>query len=106
MSKKKITSTYDRLMADPEQKHLFEKEYQEFLLSELVIALMEEDKISVRKLAKEAGLSPTVIQEIRSGKKTNITLATFVSIAYALGYTPFLTLKKKGEKQKSVPLCV
>ena len=65
---------------------------------------MEEDHISVRKLAEAAGVSPTVIQALRSGKKDNLTLTTIACIAHALGYTAFLTLKKKGEKQKIVPL--
>jgi ribosome-binding protein aMBF1 (putative translation factor) len=38
------------------------------VLSELILALMENDGKSVRELAKEVGLSPTVIQKIKSGK--------------------------------------
>jgi len=101
---KKHKTTMDRVLADPKQKKLFDEEYKELLLSELVIALMEEDHISVRQLAKAADVSPTIIQSLRSGKKDNLTLSTIASIAGALGYTAFLTLKKKGEKQKVVPL--
>jgi DNA-binding Xre family transcriptional regulator len=102
--KKKAKSTVERFLEDPEQKRIFEEEHQEFLLSELIIALMEEDHISVRKLAEAAGVSPTVIQALRSGNKDNLTLSTVAAIAHALGYTASLTLKKKGEKQKSVTL--
>jgi DNA-binding Xre family transcriptional regulator len=91
-------------MEDPKRKKKFDREYEELLLSELILALMEKDEISVRKLAKAAKISPTVVQEIRSGKKANLTLLTLASIAEALGWEPFLTLKKKGEKSKSVPL--
>lgn len=103
-SKKKPRSTVERFLEDPEQKRIFEEEHQEFLLSELIIALMEEDHISVRKLAEAAGVSPTIIQALRSGNKDNLTLSTFAAIAHALGYTASLTLKKKGERQKTVTL--
>jgi len=102
--RKKPKSTVEKFFEDKEQKRIFEEEHKEFLLSELIIALMEQDDISVRKLAGAARVSPTVIQALRSGKKNNVTLATIACIACALGYTAFLTLKKKGEKQKTVPL--
>lgn len=103
-SRKKTKSTVERFLEKPEQRKLFEEEHKEFLLSELIIALMEEDHLSVRKLAEAAGVSPTVIQALRSGKKDNLTLTTIACIAHALGYTASLSLKKKGERQKIVPL--
>jgi len=103
-NKKKPRSTVERFLKDHVQKRIFDEEYKEFLLSELIIALMEEDHMSVRKLAEAAGVSATVIQALRSGKKENVTLSTIANIAQALGYTAFLTLRKKGEKQKTVPL--
>ncbi len=105
MTKKtKSKTTVQKFLNNPKQKKIFEEEHREFLLSELVLALMEEDHVSVRQLAKAAGVSPTIIQALRSGKKENLTLSTIASIAQALGYTAFLTLKKKGEKQKVLPL--
>ncbi|OGT54403.1 MAG: hypothetical protein A3F17_01300, partial [Gammaproteobacteria bacterium RIFCSPHIGHO2_12_FULL_41_15] len=64
---KKI-STFEREMKNASFRKKFEKEYKEFLLSEIIIALMENDNKTVRKLAEEVGLSPTVIQKLRSGK--------------------------------------
>ena len=64
IKKKKRESTFDRMMKDPEPRKNFEEGYREFLISELLLALMEEDDISVRKLAKEAGVSPKLIQDI------------------------------------------
>jgi transcriptional regulator with XRE-family HTH domain len=46
---------------------------------------MEEDGISVRKMAKKADVSPRIIQEIRSKKKTNINLSTFFKLMEASG---------------------
>ena len=84
---KKIKSTYDEFVESlsEKEKKEFEEEYRELVLSELLIALMEEDNISVRKLAKEAGISPTVIQGIRSGTKKNITMLNFLKILKILG---------------------
>jgi DNA-binding Xre family transcriptional regulator len=82
----KPLSTFDKLMQNPEWKAGFEKGYEEFLLSEFLIEAMEENNISVRKLAKEAGVSPTVIQNLRSGKRSNISLNTLTPILSALHY--------------------
>lgn len=99
MAKKKTDkampqTTYERFMTNktPAQRKKFEKGYRDFVLSELLIALMEEDEISVRLLAKEAGLSATLIQGIRSGTKENITLQSFLKIMQALGCS--LVIKK------------
>lgn len=54
----KTMSTYEREMQDPSFKEQFEKEYKEFALSELILAMMEEDDMSVRGLAKAVGISP------------------------------------------------
>jgi DNA-binding Xre family transcriptional regulator len=96
---KQAVSTFDRLMKDPDRKTKFDEGYKEFLLSELLLALMEDDEISVRALAKEAGVSPTVIQDMRSGKKDNITLKKFSDIMKSLGYKIYV---KKG--RKSIPV--
>ncbi len=86
-TKKNVQTTYDRFMQkmSPEQKKQYEQGYKELVLSELLLALMEEDNVSVRKLAKEAGLSSAIIQGIRSGEKENITIQSFMKILNALG---------------------
>ena len=79
-------STFEREMKNPRFKKAFDKGYREFLLSELLISIMEEDDISVRDLAKEVGISPTIIQKIRSGKQDDLKISNFVGIAHACGY--------------------
>ncbi len=74
---KKTLSTFEREMKNAKFKKAFDKSYKEFLLSELLIAIMENDEISVRDLAKEAGLSPTIIQKIRSGKQDDLKISNF-----------------------------
>jgi hypothetical protein len=92
----KTASTYDRIMQDSKRKAAFEKGYRELVLSELVLALMEKDEKSVRALAREVGLSPTVIQNIRSGKQKDIKLENFKNIVKACGYDLVL---EKGEER-------
>jgi DNA-binding Xre family transcriptional regulator len=82
----KSISTFERLMQDPKWKAGFEKGYEKFLISELLIEAMEDNKISVRKLAQKAGVSPTIIQNMRSGKSSNISLNTLAPILSALNY--------------------
>ena len=89
-------STYDELMLDLEFKRKHEKSYRELVLSELLLAIMAEDGISIRSLAQQAGISPAIIQDIRSGKRDNLTLKTFSSLIDALGYN--LVLEKRRRK--------
>ena len=82
-----METTFDKFInSNPKRKAKFEKEYNEFLLSEFVLEKMEAENISVRKLAKKAGVSPTVIQKIRSQKAARINFRTFTNVLNTLGY--------------------
>lgn len=83
-----METTFDTFIThDPEEKARFDKEYNEFLLSEFLIEKMEEEKLSVRSMAKKAQVSPTVIQKIRSNKNADkINYKTFLAILNCLGY--------------------
>lgn len=89
-------STFDRMMQNPAFKERFEEGYKEFLLSELVHAMMDDDDQSVRKLAEEIGVSATAIQNVRSGKQKDMKITNFVSIAKACGYR--LVLEKNDQR--------
>ena len=91
--KKKIMSTYEKFIENKKQKRLLDREYGELLISELLLAAMEEDHLSVRKLATEAEVSPTIIQSLKSGKKTNITIETLSRILDVVGYQIILAPK-------------
>ena len=82
---RKTKSDYEEFVADPKRKKLFDNKYKQLCLSEIVLALMEKEAASVRSLAKEIGVSPTVIQGIRSGQRSNITLKTLLDLTAALG---------------------
>ena len=94
--RKKHSSTVDRWMGKPGFKAAFTKEYKDFLLSELMLALMAEDNKSVRALADELGLSNTVSQNLRSGAQTDMKLSNFVKLTHAYGY--HLVLEKGGQR--------
>ncbi|MCL2791530.1 MAG: XRE family transcriptional regulator [Spirochaetaceae bacterium] len=81
-----MKSTFDEFVSDPKRKKEFEKEYNEFLLSEFVLEKMEAEHISVRGLAQRAGVSPTVIQKLRSKDAEKINFRTFTNVLYSLGY--------------------
>jgi len=79
-------TTFDRLMQNSKFKAEFEKGYNEFLISEFMIEKMEEENISVRELAKQAKVSPTTIQNLRSGNAETVKFKTLSSIMQRLGY--------------------
>ena len=83
-----MKSTFDEFITDdPKQKALFDKEYDDFLLSEFIIQKMEEENLSVRTLAQKASVSPTVIQKLRNNENAEkITYSTFMSVIRSLGY--------------------
>ena len=89
---KKTKSTVDKFMEslNPEEHIKYNEEYKELLLSELILAAMEKDNISVRKLAKMAGISPTIVQAMRSGSKTDFSMQSFFKILRGLGSKKFM----------------
>ena len=84
---KKMKSTIQEFIDSLSLKELkkYEDERWEFLLSELILAAMERDNISVRKLAKLAGVSPTIVQSMRSGSKSSVTMQSFFKVLRGLG---------------------
>ena len=95
-TKNKFGPAFDKFINDPEFKKDYDKEFKEFALSELLLAIMEEDGKSIRKLAEAAGLSPTAIQDLRSGKTKTVKFNNFLNIIEACGYSLELV---KGEKR-------
>ena len=97
---KKIKSTHDEFLESmtPKEKKEYEKEFKDFVISELILAAMEQDNISVRKLAKLAGVSPTIVQEMRSGAKKSFNIGSFFKVLQGLGYSFFL--EKEGKMNR------
>jgi hypothetical protein len=82
-----METTFDKFINNnPGEREIFEKEYNDFLISEFVLQKMEEENISIRSLAKKAGVSPTIIQKMRSKNSEKITYRTFSNVLNILGY--------------------
>jgi DNA-binding Xre family transcriptional regulator len=82
-----METTFDKVInGNPKRKEKFDKEYNEFLLSEFVLEKMESEHISVRALAQKAGVSPTIIQKIRTKNAERINFRTFTTVLNSLGY--------------------
>jgi hypothetical protein len=84
---KKTKSTYDQFIASLSNTELkkFNDEYRELLLSEIIIAAMEKDNLSVRKLAQIAGVSPTIVQAMRTQKTKDFSMQTFFKVLKGIG---------------------
>ncbi len=96
-----VLSTFDQAMQDPERKKAFNEGYQEFLLSELYLAIMEEDtqdtSTLLTDLAKEGGVSPHKVPYLTPAKKQNVLfLKNFFNLLDGLGYKIVI---KKGRRQ-------
>ena len=83
----KTMSTFDRMMENPEWESGFEKSYEDFLISEFMCEQMENADLSVRELAERAGVSPTTIQHLRTGKAENVKVKTLLSVLHELGFS-------------------
>jgi DNA-binding Xre family transcriptional regulator len=82
-----METTFDKFInSNLKRKEKFDKEYNDFLLSEFVLENMESEHISVSALAQKAGVSPTVIQKIRSKNADRINFKTFTNVLNSLGY--------------------
>lgn len=98
-TKNKFGSVFQQWIDDPGFEKELDEEFKEFSLSELLLAIMDEDQKSVRKLAEMAGVSPSSVQDLRSGKAKDVKLKNFLNIIDACGYGIQLV---KGERR--IPL--
>jgi len=61
------------------------KKQKELSIPEFISQKMMEKHISVRRLAKNVNLSPTIVQAMRSGSKKDFNLKSFFKILNGLG---------------------
>lgn len=99
MKKIEELSTFDRMMQSPDFKAKLAAGYQEFLLSELLISIMENDHISIAQLAEEVNIPPAIIQDICSGQQKDMNISNFLQIVQSCGYRLIL---EKGEERISL----
>ena len=85
-NKKTVLSTYEETIQNPKRKTKIEEGYRKFLLSELLIALIEDDYEAAKKLAQAAGIKPSTSNKTVLQKKEHLILKSFSHIAASLGY--------------------
>ncbi len=100
----KELSTVEKTLAKltVQQQKEFNDRMQDFAITEMLLAIMEQDKTSVRKLAELSGVSPTVIQSMRSGTKKDYSLTVFLKVLKGLGCKHF-KIERNG-KYLNVPI--
>ena len=101
---KKAPTTYDRLIKDPSFKKQLKEQYSKLLFSEMLIKLMEEEKISVRKLAVKSGVSSSFIQDLRSGRQINPSINAISKLFIAMNAE--LVVKRPGKKPLELNLAI
>ena len=96
MKKKNELSTFDKMMKEPEFKAKFEEGYEDFLLLELLIDLIDNNQKSISEIAKEANINPSLIQDICNNTKQDIKISQFLKVIKACDYNLIL---EKGENR-------
>ncbi|MEX0848761.1 MAG: helix-turn-helix domain-containing protein [Candidatus Dependentiae bacterium] len=51
----------------------------------MIAAAIESDEVSMHKLARAAGLSPTIVQSVKSGTRKNVSAQSLFKILRGLG---------------------
>lgn len=82
-----MKTTFDRMMENPKWKADFECGYEEFLISEFLCEQMQHADLTVRALAERARVSPTTVQNLRTGNAKNVKIKTLLSVLHELGYS-------------------
>ena len=87
----------------PKQRQKHEEEYQQLLLSELLIAITNQNDKSVRALARAAGVSPTIVQAMRSGENKDYSLRVFMKVLQGLRCKKITITTQQG-KNINIPV--
>lgn len=89
-------STFEKMMQNSDFKAKFESGYQEFLISELLNAVKENDHVSIAQLVKEINISPSIMQNICLRKQQDLKISDFLEIAQACGCG--IVIEKENER--------
>jgi DNA-binding Xre family transcriptional regulator len=99
----KTTSQRLRESMTPKELKKHEEGYRDFILSELLIEITNENELSVRKLAQAAGLSPRIVQAMRSGEDKDYSFKSILKILQGLRCKKFTVTTNQG-KNITIPL--
>ncbi len=97
---KKVKSTFEEYFESmtPAQRKKYDEGFRSLALSEMILAAMQDDEVAAKKLAKMAGVSPTIVQEICAYRKA-FDIKSIFKVIDSLGFN--LLLERDGE---TIPL--
>ncbi len=80
-----MSTTFENLLAQPENRKIYEQERILLDTTELLATVMHQRKISRAELAKRVGKSKSFITQVLRGDQ-NLTLRTIADLFFALDY--------------------
>lgn len=101
----KTKSTYEKLIAIPEQRRLLEQEMFILEATECLSRAMEREGISKTQLAEMLGKSKAFVTQVLNGGR-NMTMRTFADIMCVLGYAARIQEQPAYQKQISTVIHV
>jgi DNA-binding XRE family transcriptional regulator len=81
-------------LKDKNFKEAYDSFNEEFILAKEIIKLRKTNNLTQKELAEKVGTSQPAIARLESGNYKNVSLAFLRRVAFALGTTPEIKLKK------------
>jgi len=91
-------SLHREVLSDPEVRRAYEEELLYGEATNTVAALLESLAISKQELSERLGVTPGRVSQVLSGK-TNLTLRTLASLAWALGMHVTLAIEPMANRE-------
>ena len=92
------TYTFDEILQkelkDKKFKEAYDSFNEEFILAKEIIKIRKTNNLTQKELAEKVGTSQPAIARLESGNYKNVSLAFLRKVAFALGTTPEIKLKK------------
>ena len=87
-------SVLEKELKNKDFKEAYETFAEEFSLAKEIIKLRKTNNLTQKDLAEKVGTSQPAIARLESGNYKNVSLAFLRKVAFALGTTPEIKLKK------------
>ncbi len=87
-------SLLEKELKDKNFKEAYESLNEEFALATEIIKLRKTNHLTQKELALKVGTSQPAIARLESGNYKNVSLSFLRKVAFALGTTPEIKLKK------------
>ena len=84
----------EKELKDKDFKEAYDFYSEEFSLAKEIIKLRKTNNLTQKELAEKVGTSQPAIARLESGNYKNVSLSFIRKVAFALGTTPEIKLKK------------